>query len=289
MFRARRRSTRPQRLVPALFPPNPGLSSGATAWDLPQPVGAPAPEAPAALGCCGDAGSPASGRGSACSCRVPPHPGTLGPRLVVVPPAPGRLRRGRPGDASDERTEAEGTFAGECADGADNDQDGAFDCDDPDCAGAPEARTEATARTGATAQTGATARTVLVCARGRRRRWDPGRGRLRSTTTPARPPATRIRSVTASSGATTASPCGVQTRPCMCRGPGQRCALRPRAAAPGPRAPGRRVLRGGAGLHQRPDGPVASPVERSAFNRDIGSWDVTGDERCMDVRLRGGV
>ena len=31
----------------------------------------------------------------------------------------------------------EGDVAGECTDGADNDRDGAFDCDDPDCAGAP--------------------------------------------------------------------------------------------------------------------------------------------------------
>ena len=34
--------------------------------------------------------------------------------------------------------EYEGDVAGECADGADNDQDGAWDCNDPDCAGAPE-------------------------------------------------------------------------------------------------------------------------------------------------------
>ena len=32
----------------------------------------------------------------------------------------------------------EGDEPGECDDGADNDQDGAWDCDDPDCAGAPE-------------------------------------------------------------------------------------------------------------------------------------------------------
>jgi hypothetical protein len=31
----------------------------------------------------------------------------------------------------------EGDQPGECSDGADNDRDGAFDCDDPDCAGAP--------------------------------------------------------------------------------------------------------------------------------------------------------
>jgi len=31
----------------------------------------------------------------------------------------------------------EGDLPGECSDGADNDRDGLFDCDDPDCAGAP--------------------------------------------------------------------------------------------------------------------------------------------------------
>lgn len=33
---------------------------------------------------------------------------------------------------------AEGTRPGECADGADNDQDGDFDCNDADCSGAPD-------------------------------------------------------------------------------------------------------------------------------------------------------
>ncbi len=32
----------------------------------------------------------------------------------------------------------EGDEAGECADGADDDKDGAFDCDDEDCAGSPD-------------------------------------------------------------------------------------------------------------------------------------------------------
>jgi hypothetical protein len=32
----------------------------------------------------------------------------------------------------------EGDQPGECSDGADNDQDGLFDCDDPDCFGAPD-------------------------------------------------------------------------------------------------------------------------------------------------------
>lgn len=35
-------------------------------------------------------------------------------------------------------TAFEGDQAGECADGADNDQDGFFDCEDLDCAGAPD-------------------------------------------------------------------------------------------------------------------------------------------------------
>ena len=37
-----------------------------------------------------------------------------------------------------EDTEAEGDDPGECDDGADNDQDGLFDCDDPDCEGSPD-------------------------------------------------------------------------------------------------------------------------------------------------------
>ncbi len=40
-------------------------------------------------------------------------------------------------DDDDEPTEFEGDAAGECSDAADNDQDGLFDCADPDCAGAP--------------------------------------------------------------------------------------------------------------------------------------------------------
>ncbi len=34
--------------------------------------------------------------------------------------------------------EYEGDVAGECSDGADNDRDGLYDCDDPDCAGSPD-------------------------------------------------------------------------------------------------------------------------------------------------------
>lgn len=44
-------------------------------------------------------------------------------------------------DASDDDTggdEFEGDEPGECTDGADNDQDGLFDCDDPNCAGSPD-------------------------------------------------------------------------------------------------------------------------------------------------------
>ena len=33
---------------------------------------------------------------------------------------------------------SEGDDPGECSDAADNDEDGLYDCDDPDCAGAPE-------------------------------------------------------------------------------------------------------------------------------------------------------
>jgi hypothetical protein len=39
---------------------------------------------------------------------------------------------------SDEGSNWEGANAGECADGADNDGDGAYDCDDTDCGGAPD-------------------------------------------------------------------------------------------------------------------------------------------------------
>ncbi len=41
-------------------------------------------------------------------------------------------------ETADVRTEPEGTFPGECTDGADNDSDGAYDCDDSDCAGSPD-------------------------------------------------------------------------------------------------------------------------------------------------------
>ena len=43
-----------------------------------------------------------------------------------------------PGDDDDATGEIEGDEAGECSDGADNDQDGMFDCDDPGCYGSPD-------------------------------------------------------------------------------------------------------------------------------------------------------
>ena len=46
------------------------------------------------------------------------------------------LLLGCPADDDDDAP-GEGRNAGECSDGADNDGDGLFDCDDPDCAGAP--------------------------------------------------------------------------------------------------------------------------------------------------------
>ena len=43
-----------------------------------------------------------------------------------------------PPDDDDNTPNYEGDEPGECSDGADNDQDGAFDCDDSDCFGAPD-------------------------------------------------------------------------------------------------------------------------------------------------------
>ena len=45
-----------------------------------------------------------------------------------------------PGDDDDSSPSGnfEGDEPGECSDGADNDQDGLFDCDDPDCFGSPD-------------------------------------------------------------------------------------------------------------------------------------------------------
>ena len=40
-------------------------------------------------------------------------------------------------DVSNELEEYEGDAAGECSDGADNDRDGKFDCDDEGCEGSP--------------------------------------------------------------------------------------------------------------------------------------------------------
>ena len=41
-------------------------------------------------------------------------------------------------DDDDATVNYEGDEPGECSDGADNDQDGLFDCDDPNCAGSPD-------------------------------------------------------------------------------------------------------------------------------------------------------
>ena len=41
----------------------------------------------------------------------------------------------------------EGQYPGECIDGADNDRDGLFDCDDPDCVDAPGCQSDTDADT----------------------------------------------------------------------------------------------------------------------------------------------
>lgn len=41
-----------------------------------------------------------------------------------------------------EREEPEGAYGGECSDGADNDYDGDYDCNDSDCSGAPDCTTQ---------------------------------------------------------------------------------------------------------------------------------------------------
>jgi hypothetical protein len=43
-----------------------------------------------------------------------------------------------PSDDDDTAPDYEGDDPGECSDGADNDQDGLFDCDDPNCSGSPD-------------------------------------------------------------------------------------------------------------------------------------------------------
>ena len=52
--------------------------------------------------------------------------------------APGDDDDSLAGDDDDSQDNFEGDQPGECADGADNDQDGLFDCDDPNCAGSPD-------------------------------------------------------------------------------------------------------------------------------------------------------
>lgn len=53
----------------------------------------------------------------------------------------------------------EGTQPGACSDGADNDADGLFDCDDPSCAGAPDCATTAPGTTPTTSDTSDTGKT----------------------------------------------------------------------------------------------------------------------------------
>lgn len=66
---------------------------------------------------------------------------TLAPPFRILPllalaGAVGCFGSGKGSDA--EEAASEGARAGECADGADNDQDGDFDCNDADCSGAPD-------------------------------------------------------------------------------------------------------------------------------------------------------
>lgn len=48
------------------------------------------------------------------------------------------VENGDPKDTNGDSADFEGDDAGECADAADNDRDGAFDCDDDDCAASPD-------------------------------------------------------------------------------------------------------------------------------------------------------
>ena len=45
---------------------------------------------------------------------------------------------GSDADGGDDADDYEGDEPGECSDGADNDRDSLWDCDDPDCAGSPD-------------------------------------------------------------------------------------------------------------------------------------------------------
>jgi hypothetical protein len=51
---------------------------------------------------------------------------------------PTKLGEGDSSEPGDDAPRYEGDDPGECSDGADNDQDGLFDCDDDDCAGSPD-------------------------------------------------------------------------------------------------------------------------------------------------------
>ena len=72
-------------------------------------------------------------------CRTPFH--RIPPALLFLSFATGCGSDASLGSAKS--YELEGDEPGECSDSADNDVDGLFDCDDPDCAGAPECQSEA--------------------------------------------------------------------------------------------------------------------------------------------------
>lgn len=87
--------------------------------------------------------------------------------------------------------EREGDDPGECADGADNDSDGHFDCDDQDCSGAPDCPRPDAPGCACDAIRGAPSDALagggwvllgLLLAPSRRRRW--GRSRRRSAPRP---------------------------------------------------------------------------------------------------------
>ena len=60
-------------------------------------------------------------------------------------PDPGVDAGADAGGTDDEADAFEGDEPGECTDGADNDRDGLFDCDDPGCEGAPDCTTDSDA------------------------------------------------------------------------------------------------------------------------------------------------
>jgi hypothetical protein len=64
-----------------------------------------------------------------------------------------------PSTATPVEVEVEGDDAGECSDGADNDLDGYFDCDDNGCWGSPDCETSTTGTTSTTSTTSTTGTT----------------------------------------------------------------------------------------------------------------------------------